>query len=46
MKQIKVEDLQLIVNYLTSRPYVEVYKLIAILAQLQDAPKIEEKLKK
>ena len=36
--EITQEQLQAILNYLGSRPYVEVIKLIQILGQLQPAP--------
>ena len=36
--KITQEQLQAILNYLGSRPYVEVIKLIQILGQLQPAP--------
>ena len=35
---ITQEQLQAVLNYLVSRPYVEVIKIIQLLGQLQPAP--------
>ncbi len=40
---ITQEQLQTVLNYLGSRPYVEVIKLIQILGQLQPAPADSDK---
>ena len=39
MKQITVEQLNVLLKYLGSRPYSEVFNLITILTQLPDVEK-------
>tara|TARA_R100000008_G_C3448063_1_gene97925 strand:- start:190 stop:360 length:171 start_codon:yes stop_codon:yes gene_type:complete len=39
---ITQEQLQPIVNYLGSRPYIEVMKLINILSQLEKVPNVKQ----
>ena len=39
MKQITIEQLNILINYLGSRPYSEVFNLITILTQLPDVEK-------
>ena len=42
---ITQEQLQSIINYLGSRPYIEVMKLVNILSQLQKIPNVADKEK-
>ncbi len=39
MKQITIEQLNILIKYLGSRPYSEVFNLITILTQLPDVEK-------
>ena len=39
MKQITIEQLNILIKYLGSRPYSEVFSLITILTQLPDVEK-------
>jgi hypothetical protein len=44
MYNITQEQLEKVVNYLVSKPFVEVFQLVAMLQSLQKVEKVPEKL--